>query len=215
MVAKVNEFAPHRKSGPKPKRDDPCWAPMASTKSKYFGVDSGNGRRTWRSTIRVDGSKITLGTYNSEIEAAKAYDEAASDLFYNPRYGKVGTTRKLNFPVKKKSKNSSRMRRVAIGVRKLSDVRKHINPAHANARDSHDFCIWLLSCTTPLSSERSNGYFPASFGRLIYSVSQKTRGGGGGQYKLAPKEVSTSQRRLYMRPSCTIAQRVRPRAAPL
>ena len=84
MVAKVNEFAPHRKSGPKPKRDDPCWAPMASTKSKYFGVDSGNGRRTWRSTIRVDGSKITLGTYNSEIEAAKAYDEAASDLFYIP-----------------------------------------------------------------------------------------------------------------------------------
>lgn len=43
----------------------------------------------WRASIRVGGKKIALGTFNSEEQAALAYDEAARKYFDCPT---------LNFP---------------------------------------------------------------------------------------------------------------------
>jgi hypothetical protein len=39
------------------------------------------GRKPWRSRIRVNGKLIHLGNFATEIEAAKAYDKAALEMF--------------------------------------------------------------------------------------------------------------------------------------
>lgn len=44
-------------------------------KSKFKGVQIHHGH--WRATIRENGNRHELGTFNSEIEAAQAYDAAA------------------------------------------------------------------------------------------------------------------------------------------
>jgi len=46
-----------------------------SGKSPLKGVTLDNGR--WRAVIYVNNKKISLGSFNSDIEAAKAYDTAA------------------------------------------------------------------------------------------------------------------------------------------
>lgn len=48
--------------------------------SRYKGV-SLNGSGSWRARIRVGGRMRGLGTYGSEEEAAKAYDDAARYYF--------------------------------------------------------------------------------------------------------------------------------------
>lgn len=46
--------------------------------SKYKGVDyRKNGMRCWRARIRIGDSRINLGQYATEKEAAQAYNEAA------------------------------------------------------------------------------------------------------------------------------------------
>ena len=57
--------------------------------SAYKGVCvTRNGK--WRAVIYKSGKQKYLGTYKSEIDAAKSYDSAARIIFTDPKY--------LNFP---------------------------------------------------------------------------------------------------------------------
>ena len=61
-------------------------------KSKYLGVYQDKGRSRWRATLTFNRKTVYLGTYDTEIEAAVAYDKAVVE-----RYGEAGKT---NFPHK-------------------------------------------------------------------------------------------------------------------
>lgn len=58
--------------------------------SKYKGVSWESSRSMWRADIRVNRRRIFLGRYNSEIDAAIAYDIKALEVF--------GSFSKINFP---------------------------------------------------------------------------------------------------------------------
>lgn len=52
-----------------------------SKSSRFKGVSYRKDRGTWLAAIRTDGRLIKLGTFATEIDAAKAYDEAARQHF--------------------------------------------------------------------------------------------------------------------------------------
>jgi AP2 domain len=49
--------------------------------SKYKGVSRHSQNRNWVVQLHANGKPIHVGVFNSEIEAAKAYDRAASKLY--------------------------------------------------------------------------------------------------------------------------------------
>jgi len=63
-----------------------------SKTSKYKGVGFHKDRQKYQAYIRVNGKQFYLGLYESEIDAAKAYDKKAIELF--------GDFKKLNIPEK-------------------------------------------------------------------------------------------------------------------
>lgn len=46
-------------------------------KSRFVGVHWHIRRQKWISTITIDGRKCEIGSFDNEIEAAKAYDRKA------------------------------------------------------------------------------------------------------------------------------------------
>ncbi len=53
----------------------------AKKSSRYKGVSWSKRRRKWRAVIQLDKKQFEIGSFNNEIEAAKAYDAKAKELF--------------------------------------------------------------------------------------------------------------------------------------
>lgn len=49
--------------------------------SKYKGVNYHKKQKTFRANIKINGKPIFIGNYKSEIDAARAYNEKAKELF--------------------------------------------------------------------------------------------------------------------------------------
>jgi hypothetical protein len=62
----------------------------SKTSSRFIGVSFDKSRRKWEARIYYQGRKIWLGRFDSEIDAALAYDEAARKYH--------GEFARLNFP---------------------------------------------------------------------------------------------------------------------
>ena len=66
-------------------------SPSKDSTSRYLGVHMAKIGKPWRAAIRQDGKQKAIGVFDSEIDAAKAYDAKARELF--------GEFANPNFPV--------------------------------------------------------------------------------------------------------------------
>jgi len=64
--------------------------PIKGTSSKYKGVSWNKDAKKWRTVIRLNTKSQHIGHFENEIDAAKAYDKKAAELF--------GEFAHLNFP---------------------------------------------------------------------------------------------------------------------
>ena len=69
---------------------------------KYKGVSFHKRDKTFRATIQYQNKALTIGCYQDEIAAAKAYDRKAKELFGEYAY--------LNFPVSKPARKKSKIK---------------------------------------------------------------------------------------------------------
>jgi len=53
----------------------------AKTRSKYKGLEWDKTQRKWKARIQLNYRKIHIGSFDNEIDAAKAYDKKARELF--------------------------------------------------------------------------------------------------------------------------------------
>jgi hypothetical protein len=58
-----------------------------NSKSDFRGVSYNNRDKNWAAKIWVDGKNLHLGTFSNDIDAAKAYDEAAA--FYYKQFANL------------------------------------------------------------------------------------------------------------------------------
>ena len=68
--ANLRPATPSQNLANKPKRSSP-------TRSKYKGLEWDKASRKWKARIQFEGRKFYLGSFNNEIDAARAYDNAA------------------------------------------------------------------------------------------------------------------------------------------
>ena len=85
--------------------------------SQFIGVNFYKPRSNWECRIMHQGKSIRIGRFDSEIEAARAYDEAAKRLF--------GEFARLNFP---QESEESRALFARIG-RRWDRFKKSLTPA--------------------------------------------------------------------------------------
>ena len=71
----------------------------SKTRSKYKGLEWDRTQRKWKARIQINNRKIYLGSFTSEIDAARAYDRAA--MKYHREFAN------LNFPQKKIIRNGT------------------------------------------------------------------------------------------------------------
>lgn len=74
MVSNLRWATPQQNTFNSAKRKSECT-------SKYKGVCKRNDNGRYRARIRLDNKLINIGTYATEEEAAKAYDDKAKELF--------------------------------------------------------------------------------------------------------------------------------------
>jgi hypothetical protein len=67
-----------------------CRRNKSKSSSRFVGVTFDKRKKQWRVRISVNRKRIFLGYFDSEIDAAKAYDEAAKKYY--------GEFARLNFP---------------------------------------------------------------------------------------------------------------------
>lgn len=65
--------------------------PLKNKSSQYKGVSYYKRDSAWTASIRVNGKGIRIGKYDSEIDAANAYDKAALEHFGEFAYLNLGS----------------------------------------------------------------------------------------------------------------------------